>query len=164
MLAEQARRLGVADRLTFLGLMPFRRAMALGRILVVPSRAESLPYVVLEAAAARVPMVATDVGGIPEIYGPFSDRLGPSGDAADLCRRLTAMLDQDPAEREDEAADLSQLVAETFKLEAMADAVLSGYRDALAFPRSDRLRRKSPVAAASSGGLARGRVRRLSSR
>ena len=135
MLAEQARRLGVADRLSFLGAMPIRSAMALGRVLVVPSRAESLPYVVLEAAAARVPMVATDVGGIPEIYGPFRDRLGPCGDAADLSRRLGAMLDQDPAEREDEAADLSQFVAETFKIEAMADAVLSGYRDALAFPR-----------------------------
>jgi glycosyltransferase involved in cell wall biosynthesis len=132
-LAEQARRLGVADRLTFLGVMPFRSAMALGRVLVVPSRAESLPYVVLEAAAARVPMVATDVGGIPEIYGPFRDRLGPCGDAADLARRLEPMLDQDPAEQEDDAADLSQFVAETFKIEAMADAVLSGYRDALAF-------------------------------
>ncbi len=134
MLAEQARRLGVADRLSFLGVMPIRSAMALGRVLVVPSRAESLPYVVLEAAAARVPMVATDVGGIPEIYGPFRDRLGPCGDAADLSLRLGAMLDQDPAEREDEAADLSQFVAETFKIEAMADAVLSGYRDALALP------------------------------
>ena len=88
MLAELARRLGVADRLSFPGVMPFREAMALGRILVVPSRAELLPYVVLEAAAARVPMIATDVGGIPEIFGPFSDRLGPCGDAADLARRM----------------------------------------------------------------------------
>ena len=30
-----------------------------------------MPYVVLEAAAARVPLVATDVGGIPEIFGPY---------------------------------------------------------------------------------------------
>ena len=41
----------------------------------MPSRAESLPYVVLEAAAARKPMIATRVGGIPEIFGPHADRL-----------------------------------------------------------------------------------------
>ena len=123
--------------------------MALGRVLVVPSRAESLPYVVLEAAAARVPMVATDVGGIPEIYGPFRDRLGPCGDADDLSRRLQAMLDQDPAEREGEAADLSRFVAKTFKIEAMADAVLSGYRDAIAH------RRKTEVAATAPSLQAR---------
>jgi glycosyltransferase involved in cell wall biosynthesis len=130
-LIEQARRLGVADNLSFPGPMPIRRAMALGRVLVVPSRAESLPYVVLEAAAARVPMVATDVGGIPEIYGPFKARLGPSGDSADLSRRLAAMLDQAPLQRENEVADLSRFVAETFRIETMADAVVSAYREAL---------------------------------
>jgi glycosyltransferase involved in cell wall biosynthesis len=149
LLESQARRLGVADRLSFLGPMPIRDAMALGRVLVVPSRAESLPYVVLEAAAARVPMVATDVGGIPEIYGPFRDRLGPCGDADDLSRRLQAMLDQDPAEREGEAADLRQFVAKTFKIEAMADAVLSGYCDAIAH------RRKTEVAATAPSLQAR---------
>ena len=60
--------------------MPVREAFKLGRILVVPSRAESLPYVVLEAAGARVPLISTDVGGIPEIFGPYRDRLGPCDD------------------------------------------------------------------------------------
>ena len=64
--------------------MPVREAFKLGRVLVVPSRAESMPYIVLEAAGARVPMIATNVGGIPEIYGPYRDRLGPPDDAADL--------------------------------------------------------------------------------
>ncbi len=67
---------------------------------MAPSRAESLPYVILEAAAASVPMIATDVGGIPEIFGPFSDRLGPCGDAADLARRMAGTLDRDPSQLE----------------------------------------------------------------
>ncbi len=66
-LTERARRLGVSAFVSFPGPMPIREAFKLGRILVVPSRAESMPYVVLEAAGARVPMLATDVGGIPEI-------------------------------------------------------------------------------------------------
>ncbi len=139
LLTARARRLGIADRLSIPGPMPIRAAMTLGRILVVPSRAESLPYVVLEAAAARVPLVATDVGGIPEIFGPYKDRLGPSGDPADLARRLAEMLDKSPSQRDDEAADLSRFVGDKFSIESMTDAVLSGYRDALASRRIESL-------------------------
>ncbi len=134
-LVERARRLGISDRLSFPGAMPFREAIALGRILVVPSRAESLPYVVLEGAAAAIPMVATDVGGIPEIFGPFRDRLAPAGDAAGLARRLSALLAMDPERRAQEAAELRRAVAGAFTIEAMTNSVLSGYREALALGR-----------------------------
>ena len=53
-----------------------------------PSRTESLPYVVLEAAAAGIPLIATKVGGIPEIYGALSVDLVPAGRCAALARRL----------------------------------------------------------------------------
>ena len=66
----QAADLGLGGAVSFTGAMPARTAFARGRLLVVPSRAESLPYVVLEAAAAGMPMIATRVGGIPEIFGP----------------------------------------------------------------------------------------------
>ena len=62
--------------------MPARAAFALGRLMVAPSRAESLPYIVLEAAAAAVPLITTNVGGIPEVFGPQAGRLVAPGDAA----------------------------------------------------------------------------------
>jgi glycosyltransferase involved in cell wall biosynthesis len=59
-------------------------------MLVIPSRAESLPYVVLEAAAAGVPIIATAVGGVPEIFGPQADALIPPEDVAALAMRKLA--------------------------------------------------------------------------
>ena len=96
-LKAQAQRLGVADQVRFIGYCPAREAFALGRMLVIPSRAESLPYVVLEAAAAGVPMIATAVGGVPEIFGPQADALIPPDDVAALAGAIAATLD-DPAQ------------------------------------------------------------------
>ena len=67
---------------------PAHVALTLGRIMVVPSRAESLPYVVLEAAAGGKPLITTSVGGIPEIYGPLTDTLVPPLDAAALAQAI----------------------------------------------------------------------------
>lgn len=71
----QAERLGLADRIRFLPPMPARDAFALARLVVVPSRAEAMPYIVLETLAAGKPMIASAVGGIPEIFGPDSPAL-----------------------------------------------------------------------------------------
>ena len=128
MLLAHAAKLGLAERVSFPGPMAAREAFRLGRVLVVPSRAESLPYIVLEAAGARLPMVATDVGGIPEIFGPHAGWLGPCDDPADLARRIVATMRMAPEEREDRAADLSWFVAQNFSIRNMADAVMAGYR------------------------------------
>ena len=75
---REAAKLGLDGVVTFRGPMPAREAFRLGRTLVVPSRAESLPYIVLEAAAAGLPLLASDVGGIPEIVaGTDTDLLPP---------------------------------------------------------------------------------------
>ena len=77
-----------------------RQALTLGRIMVVPSRAESLPYVVLEAAAGGKPLITTQVGGIPEIYGPLSNTLVPPLDAAALAQAIVQALDHPDATAE----------------------------------------------------------------
>ena len=68
----QAAQLGFESRITFIDPMPARQAFALARTVVVPSRAEAMPYIVLETLAAGKPMIATNVGGIPEIFGSDS--------------------------------------------------------------------------------------------
>jgi len=125
----QAELLGLADAVRFHKAMPTRDALALGRLVVVPSRAESLPYVVLEAAAAGRPLVATDVGGIPEIFGPMADRLIPAGDPAALARALARRID-DPAAAERDARSLRARIAGGFTAEAMVDAVIGAYHRA----------------------------------
>ncbi|MET2827265.1 glycosyltransferase family 4 protein [Mesorhizobium shangrilense] len=71
----QVKRLGLDGRVHFLPPMPARKAFALADLVVVPSRAEAMPYIVLETLAAGKPMIATSVGGIPEIFSADSPAL-----------------------------------------------------------------------------------------
>lgn len=128
---EQADRLGLAGRMRFPGALPARQAFAMGRLMIVPSRAESLPYVVLEAGAAGLPQIATAVGGIGEIFGDEAGRLVPPGDAPALAGAIAGMIDA-PAEAAASAARLRQRIASGFSVSAMTDGVLDAYREALA--------------------------------
>jgi glycosyltransferase involved in cell wall biosynthesis len=122
---------GVADLVRFAGYRPAREAFTMGRMLVIPSRAESLPYVVLEAVAAGLPIIATRVGGIPEIFGPLSDNLIPPDDLGALVRAIAAALDA-PADAKRAAQLVKSRVREKFSLAAMVDGGLAAYREALA--------------------------------
>jgi glycosyltransferase involved in cell wall biosynthesis len=130
-LKAQARHLHVADQVRFVGHRPARAAFAMGRTMVIPSRAESLPYVVLEAAAAGVPMIATRVGGVPEIFGPDAVHLITPDDAAALAGSIDAALDAPDQVRHIAQAVRSRVRSE-FSLAAMVDGGLAAYREALA--------------------------------
>jgi len=126
-----AQALGIADQVSFVGVKPARETFARGRCAVLPSRAESLPYVVLEAAAAGLPVIATDVGGVSEIFGPTADHLVPAGDAAALNARMQGFLESPETARE-EARTRQSHIAGAFSAEAMTDAILKVYTQALA--------------------------------
>jgi glycosyltransferase involved in cell wall biosynthesis len=67
-LVAQAARTGVAGAIRWLGYMPSaRRLYAAADAAVLPSHSEGSPNALLEAAANRLPIVATAVGGVPEI-------------------------------------------------------------------------------------------------
>lgn len=102
-------------------------AFATTDCLVLPSRRESLPYVVMEAAAAGVGVIATDVGGVREIVGPDYPLVAAEDEAA-LAARMAAVLD-DPADAASLAASLHDRVARLFRAEHMAERLISLYRD-----------------------------------
>lgn len=74
-LIEQAKAEASEVDIEFLMPMRARDAFALAHVVVIPSRAEALPYIVLEALAAGKPVIASRVGGIPEILGETSPAL-----------------------------------------------------------------------------------------
>ena len=124
-------RRGLAGRIVFTGPREARAAFALGRVVAAPSRAESLPYIVLEAIAARKTVIATDVGGLPEIFGPLSGKLVAREDPVALAQAMIAAMNADEATEAEEQALLARHVAEKFSLRAMVDSVLEAYGEAL---------------------------------
>jgi glycosyltransferase involved in cell wall biosynthesis len=125
----QIAQLELADCVKLCGPLPTRAALALGRVAVLPSRAESFPYVVLEAAAAARPLVATKVGDIPKIFGPYADRLVAPGNAEALADAILTAIDQ-PAEALANANALRSRIETEFSADAMVDAILNSYRQA----------------------------------
>ena len=95
-----AKKRGIADRIEFLGFRnDIDRLMSEADVLLLPSYTEGLPNVVLEAAAAGIPSVATRVGGTPEaIIDGETGILVPSGDVAVMADSL-ALLAQDESLR-----------------------------------------------------------------
>jgi glycosyltransferase involved in cell wall biosynthesis len=122
--------LGLADTTAFLSARPARQAFGLAKTIVVPSRAESLPYVVLEAIAAGMPMVASRVGGIPEIVGRDGSQLVPPGDPAALADALDRVIES-PGAALATAAALNIRLRSLFTVDEMAAGVERLYRAAL---------------------------------
>lgn len=88
-LAALAAELGVQDRVRFLpGASGTERFWEEVDVLLLPSRAEALPLVVLEALAHGRPVVATDVGSVAEVVDDEVGRLVPPEDVPALVRAV----------------------------------------------------------------------------
>jgi len=96
-LHDLAKELGVADRVSFLGWRSdVRGLLASWNALVIPSLEESFPITALEAMAAARPVVATRVGGLPElVVDHVTGRLIPPGNVEALSAAI-AQLQGDP--------------------------------------------------------------------
>jgi starch synthase (maltosyl-transferring) len=119
-LTQRARRWGLAERVHFVGRqsnMP--GLLARSQLLVLPSRWEGMPNVVLEAMASRRPVVATDAEGVPDLLGPLAEQqMVPRGAWPTFIERIVAI-----CRSEELAARLGQSnrdrVVECFTLQQM---------------------------------------------
>jgi glycosyltransferase involved in cell wall biosynthesis len=130
-LKAQIQRLGLAEAVRFIGHVKARYGFSKGSVLVVPSRGDSMPYVVIEAAAAGIPMVAANVGGIPEIFGSHTEALFAANIVGAMADAIEIAL-EDPEAAQARATSLRERIFLHFSQKAMVEGVLAGYREAFA--------------------------------
>jgi glycosyltransferase involved in cell wall biosynthesis len=131
-LREQIRAAGIADAVTFLGFRPDATALAAGfDVAVLASDREGAPLTLLEYMALARPIVATSVGGIPEIVEDGRCAvLVPAGDAAALAGAVGRLID-DPAERLRLGSEASARQAADFSFDEMTRRIERLYLELL---------------------------------
>jgi len=128
-LEEYTRKLGIPEHVTFTGFVSdVTELMPDLNLLIVPSLWEGFGLTALEAMAVGVPVVATSVGGLPEIveHGT-TGLLVPPADEAGLTRGISWMLDH-PQEAVEMAAAARCVVEQKFTASAMARKTEELYR------------------------------------
>ncbi len=119
-----ATQLGIADKVQFTGRMPMSEAVKLGHIMVLPSRFESFPYVVLETAAASLPLITSAVGGIAEVV-PRSLLCDPLT-AENLASRMADLLSH-PAQMKKDGDDYAAHIRKTCSAREMTRKIVDFY-------------------------------------
>jgi glycosyltransferase involved in cell wall biosynthesis len=136
-LEERARRLGLADRTVFTGLVPpedVPRCIQAMDVVVHTSLREGIARVIPQAGAVGKPVVTFDLDGGPEVIeNGVSGYLVPPGDTGAIAERVLELLG-DPALRQRMGARGRAFAAEHYPVERMVDAI-----DAIYSRFSDRL-------------------------
>jgi glycosyltransferase involved in cell wall biosynthesis len=127
-LEELAQEINIAGSVEFKGFVDNARSLIKAfDIFIMPSRSENLPYAILEAGFAGLPVVATSVGGIPEIIeSEKNGLLVPKENSEALLSALTRLAD-DTALREKLGVNLRQTILSKFSLEKMLRETLALY-------------------------------------
>lgn len=135
-LEAQARTLGIASRVRFLGLRgDAARFMKAFDVFPLSSRTEGTPIVLLEAMAAGVPVVATRVGGVPDVVRPTEALLvDPEAPVALAAAIAEVRADAAAARARVEAARAR--LATAYALDPWLAAYERIYRDVLRAPRA----------------------------
>ena len=109
-LEQHALRLGLNDRIHFAGnIMPAAPLLPAFDAFVLSSRTEGTPMVLFEAMEARIPIVATRVGGVPDVVNDATALLVPSQHPRDLAAAIDATVTDRNAARLRAAAAYERL-------------------------------------------------------
>ncbi len=135
-LVALARELGVLSRVQFLGHRDDVPAvLSQADVFVLPSRSEALPNSIMEAMAAGLPVVASAVGGIPELVDEGrTGRLVPPGDANALAEALLSLLEQ-PERAEAFGRAARRKLEHTYSFDRMVEQFEQLYQSELAVRR-----------------------------
>lgn len=131
-LDHQCRSLGIAERVHWLGWRPdVPELLATSSVLLLPSRWEGMPNVVLEAMAAGRPVLAAGVSGVAELLGPGEEgQCFEPENERDFLEKLAVLLD-DPHRAAAWGEANRRRARQHFSLEAMCDAYRQLYRSLL---------------------------------
>jgi glycosyltransferase involved in cell wall biosynthesis len=126
------RNLNLSERFHFVGgVTDLREYLSTADIFVLPSRSEGFSNAIVEAMAASLPVVATDVGGNTEaVTDGVSGLIVPSEDPAALAAAITRLL-SDPAKAEEMGAAGKKLASEKFTTDAMMRQITLAYANLL---------------------------------
>jgi glycosyltransferase involved in cell wall biosynthesis len=131
-LQARSARLGLGDRVLFTGIVPDAgRLLRAFDVVVLSSRTEGAPMVLFEALAAGVPVVATAVGGVPDIVRPSEVGLVPSENPQALATAIRAVLAHPDVARQN-AHSASERIISTNGVDRWIDRHEELYQHALA--------------------------------
>lgn len=127
-LENYAKELGLSDKVIFKGYLDdARKYLRAFDIFCMPSRSENLPYALLEAGQAELPVIATSVGGIPEVIeNGINGVLVPPEDSETIFSTLI-LLSEDKTLRGRLGGALKETVHEKFSKEKMVKETLALY-------------------------------------
>ncbi len=131
-LENLARRLDLADRVRWHGAIPEAGALISAfDLFLLSSRSEGTPMVLFEAMASGTPIIATAVGGVPDVLTEREARLVPPDDPEVFARAIREAL-ADRTETEVRARCAGERLLAEFAVEPWAHAHLALYREVLA--------------------------------
>lgn len=126
-----AAELGIGDRVRWHGSLAHAgRYFASFDVFTLSSRTEGTPMVLFEAMAAGTPIVASSVGGVPDVISPDEGLLAPPGDAGAIAAAIRTVHD-DPAAAKDRAEAAARRLDERFGATAWLNRHDTLYRQLL---------------------------------
>lgn len=127
-LENMAKNIGISDSVIFKGFVDDARSLLSSfDIFCMPSRSEAMPYALLEAGLAGLPVIATSVGGIPEIIeNGLNGILIPTENAETLFSSLI-LLAEDEDLRKRLGTNLKSSIQENFSFEKMVENTIHLY-------------------------------------